>query len=186
MSNVLNKTFLHTRTKRVLDIVVAVCALVVTGPLILLGALLVKITSRGPAFYRAKRAGLSGQPFAMFKLRTMHLGSNSPDRRITADEDRRVTALGGWRVKHRARRISFSVRGGHIKSILNYQKTQPFVVPILAYDAGAVNVGCLSQPRGVNHSPGSLCTHFNRCIVKIQRESATRLRVSRRRSRCSI
>jgi len=91
MSNVLK-----TNAKRVLDIVLALCALVVTGPLILLGALLVKLTSRGPAFYRAKRAGLGGRPFAMFKLRTMPIGSDSPDRKITAAEDERVTALGRW------------------------------------------------------------------------------------------
>jgi lipopolysaccharide/colanic/teichoic acid biosynthesis glycosyltransferase len=83
-------------SKRTLDIVVAVSGLLVTGPLILLAALLVKLTSRGPAFYRSQRAGLGGQPFDMFKLRTMYLGSASPDRKITADDDDRVTRLGWW------------------------------------------------------------------------------------------
>ncbi len=71
-------------------------ALVVAGPLILLGALAVKLTSRGPAFYRAKRAGLGGKPFLMFKLRTMRIGSDSADRKVTADEDDRVTLVGRW------------------------------------------------------------------------------------------
>jgi lipopolysaccharide/colanic/teichoic acid biosynthesis glycosyltransferase len=83
-------------SKRALDLVIAVFALVVTGPLILLAAFLVKLTSRGRAFYRAKRAGLGGQPFDMFKLRTMYLGSAGPDRKITADDDDRVTPLGWW------------------------------------------------------------------------------------------
>jgi lipopolysaccharide/colanic/teichoic acid biosynthesis glycosyltransferase len=83
-------------SKRTLDMVIASFALVITGPLIVLAALLVKLTSPGPAFYRAKRAGLAGQPFDMFKLRTMYLGSASPDRKITADEDERVTPLGWW------------------------------------------------------------------------------------------
>ena len=46
------RTVFHA-TKRLLDVVIAVCALVLTGPLILFCALLVKLTSRGPACYRA-------------------------------------------------------------------------------------------------------------------------------------
>ncbi|HLJ96383.1 MAG TPA: sugar transferase [Gemmataceae bacterium] len=83
-------------TKRLLDIAVASVALLVAGPLILIAAILVKLTTRGPAFYRAKRAGLWGQPFIMFKLRTMRTGTDSPDRKITADEDDRVTPVGWW------------------------------------------------------------------------------------------
>jgi lipopolysaccharide/colanic/teichoic acid biosynthesis glycosyltransferase len=80
--------------KRVLDVVLAACALVVTGPLILLGALAVKCTSRGPAFYRAKRAGKGGRPFFMLKLRTMRIGTDTADRKITAAQDDRTTAVG--------------------------------------------------------------------------------------------
>jgi len=80
--------------KRLFDIVVAGCALLITGPLILLGALAVKLTSPGPAFYRAKRAGLRGQPFDMFKLRSMYIGLDAPDRRITAARDDRITPVG--------------------------------------------------------------------------------------------
>src|SRR5436305_7942558 len=80
--------------KRCLDVAIAAGALLATGPLILLGALLVRLTSPGPAFYRAKRAGLGGQPFAMFKLRTMLIGTDSLDRRVTADADDRITTVG--------------------------------------------------------------------------------------------
>ena len=81
-------------TKRLFDIVVAACALVVTSPLILLGAVAVKLTSQGPAFYRSKRAGLGGRPFDMFKLRTMRISADTADRRITASRDDRVTSVG--------------------------------------------------------------------------------------------
>jgi lipopolysaccharide/colanic/teichoic acid biosynthesis glycosyltransferase len=80
--------------KRFLDVVVAGCALLVTGPLILLGAVAVKLGSSGPAFYLARRAGLRGQPFFMFKLRTMRLAEDHPDRKITAHDDDRVTGVG--------------------------------------------------------------------------------------------
>jgi lipopolysaccharide/colanic/teichoic acid biosynthesis glycosyltransferase len=86
----------HRAVKRLLDFVLAACALVICGPVILLGALAVKLTSRGPAFYRAKRAGLHGEPFLMYKLRTMRVGTDSADRKVTADEDDRVTGVGRW------------------------------------------------------------------------------------------
>ena len=82
--------------KRLMDVIIAFLALAVTGPLILFAALAVKLSSRGPAFYRAKRAGLHGTAFVMFKLRTMRIGTDSLDRRVTADEDDRVTAVGRW------------------------------------------------------------------------------------------
>jgi lipopolysaccharide/colanic/teichoic acid biosynthesis glycosyltransferase/glycosyltransferase involved in cell wall biosynthesis len=80
--------------KRTLDVVIAGAALVLTGPLILAGAAAVKLTSPGPAFYRARRAGRDGRPFTMFKLRTMRVGADTPDRKITADADDRITPVG--------------------------------------------------------------------------------------------
>ncbi len=80
--------------KRLFDVVFALCALLVTWPLILIGALAVKLTSPGPAFYRAKRAGLAGKPFEMLKLRTMRVGLDTPDRRVTGENDDRITPVG--------------------------------------------------------------------------------------------
>jgi lipopolysaccharide/colanic/teichoic acid biosynthesis glycosyltransferase len=81
-------------SKRLFDIIVASGTLLVVLPLILIGALAVKLTSPGPAFYRAKRAGLGGQSFEMYKLRTMHNGKDSHDRKITAVQDDRITSVG--------------------------------------------------------------------------------------------
>jgi lipopolysaccharide/colanic/teichoic acid biosynthesis glycosyltransferase/glycosyltransferase involved in cell wall biosynthesis len=92
--------------KRLLDVVLSATALVVTGPFILLGALAVKLTSRGPAFYRAKRAGLGGRPFSMFKLRTMRVGTDTADRKITDSVDNRVTGVGRWLRKFKIDELS--------------------------------------------------------------------------------
>ncbi len=81
-------------TKRFFDVLVALCALLVTWPLILIGALLVKATSPGPALYRAKRAGLAGKPFEMLKLRTMRVGLDGADHRVTEPRDARITGIG--------------------------------------------------------------------------------------------
>jgi lipopolysaccharide/colanic/teichoic acid biosynthesis glycosyltransferase len=80
--------------KRLFDIVVATSALLVTWPLMLVGAIATKLASPGPAFYRSKRAGLHGRPFDMFKLRTMRHGAATPDRKITAAADDRITSVG--------------------------------------------------------------------------------------------
>jgi len=80
--------------KRILDATIAAAALVVAGPVILTAALAVKLTSRGPVFYRARRAGLGGRPFEMLKLRTMRVGTDTADRKITADDDDRITRVG--------------------------------------------------------------------------------------------
>src|SRR4051794_23582021 len=90
------KGVLFAASKRVVDVILAGGTLLVLGPLLLLGMLAVKLSSRGPVFYRAKRAGLGGMPFWMVKLRTMRVGTDTADRKITAAEDDRVTGVGRW------------------------------------------------------------------------------------------
>jgi len=65
--------------KRGLDILVSALAIVILAPLLLVVALLVKITSRGPVFYVQQRVGRSGEPFRMIKFRSMY--QDAHDRR---------------------------------------------------------------------------------------------------------
>lgn len=79
--------------KRFSDVAVAATGLVLMAPLLLLAAVLIKLTSAGPILYRARRAGLRGEPFDVLKLRTM---VQDADRQgvITVGADPRVTSLG--------------------------------------------------------------------------------------------
>lgn len=83
----------RTVLKRVLDLVLSGSALIVTGPFILAGALAVKATSPGPAFFNQTRIGRSGEPFTIYKLRTM---SVDPAREVgqTGTKDPEVLAVG--------------------------------------------------------------------------------------------
>ena len=81
-------------TKRLFDIFFSGIVLFFTAPLILIGMFAVKLTSPGPAFYQAKRAGYHGEPFAMFKLRTMMINTDAVDQRVTAENDSRITSVG--------------------------------------------------------------------------------------------
>jgi lipopolysaccharide/colanic/teichoic acid biosynthesis glycosyltransferase len=56
---------------RALDVTVAVAALAVTAPLMALAAVAIRLESRGPVLYRQRRVGRHGQPFQLWKLRTM-------------------------------------------------------------------------------------------------------------------
>ncbi len=59
------------RSKRALDLAIAILALVVLAPIFILVALLVRASDGGPAFYRHRRLGHDGQPFDCLKFRTM-------------------------------------------------------------------------------------------------------------------
>jgi exopolysaccharide biosynthesis polyprenyl glycosylphosphotransferase len=58
-------------TKRVLDRLTAAVLLILLSPLLLLIALLIKLTSRGPVFFAGERVGLGQRPFPLYKFRTM-------------------------------------------------------------------------------------------------------------------
>jgi lipopolysaccharide/colanic/teichoic acid biosynthesis glycosyltransferase len=80
--------------KRIFDVVFSALILIISSPVILIGALAVKLSSKGPAIYRAKRAGLNGKQFEMLKLRTMFEGLDHKDQRITDTNDNRISPVG--------------------------------------------------------------------------------------------
>jgi lipopolysaccharide/colanic/teichoic acid biosynthesis glycosyltransferase len=68
---------------------------VLASPLILIAAILVKLTSRGPVFYAQVRAGKNGHPFRIYKIRTMiHDCEKDSGPRWSSPGDPRVTAIG--------------------------------------------------------------------------------------------
>jgi lipopolysaccharide/colanic/teichoic acid biosynthesis glycosyltransferase len=99
--------------RRLLNIAVATVGLIVALPLILVIAVLIKLSSRGPVFFKQTRIGLDrralsraggntrrhldlgGNPFTMYKFRTMHADRPDADRQVWAQpDDARVTPLG--------------------------------------------------------------------------------------------
>ena len=83
--------------KSALDRLLALVLLVPAAPVILLAALLVRLTSRGPAFYTQVRVGLGGRPFTILKLRTMiHRAESLTGPRWSLPGDPRVTPVGAF------------------------------------------------------------------------------------------
>jgi lipopolysaccharide/colanic/teichoic acid biosynthesis glycosyltransferase len=78
--------------RRTLDIIASSIGLLVLG-LPLLGVMAaIRLTSRGPAIFRQVRIGEGGQPFVMYKLRSMRMNTLGPE--VTAVDDPRVTRIG--------------------------------------------------------------------------------------------
>jgi exopolysaccharide biosynthesis polyprenyl glycosylphosphotransferase len=80
--------------KRLMDVVGATCLLVLLSPLLMLTALLIKLDSRGPAFYAQERMGLDGRPFMIFKFRSMRTDAEANGPGWTVENDPRTTRLG--------------------------------------------------------------------------------------------
>ncbi len=80
--------------KRVFDIVIAAVALVVLSPLLLIVALLVRATSRGPVFFRQERIGRDFRPFHICKFRSMVQDAPKQGSLVTFGADPRITTVG--------------------------------------------------------------------------------------------
>jgi lipopolysaccharide/colanic/teichoic acid biosynthesis glycosyltransferase len=88
--------FYKRRGKRVFDFSAASVGLMLLSPIMLLVALLVRLTSRGPVFFRQARPGLNGLPFRLFKFRTMRIGADQLGASVVVAKDARLTIIGGF------------------------------------------------------------------------------------------
>jgi exopolysaccharide biosynthesis polyprenyl glycosylphosphotransferase len=80
--------------KRGVDLLLSSLLLLITLPIWLVAAFMVKTTSRGPVFFRHQRSGQCGKPFVMFKFRSMYVDTPKYERSPESTQDRRVTAVG--------------------------------------------------------------------------------------------
>lgn len=81
--------------KRFSDIIYACFALLLFSPVFLILSLIIKLTSKGPIFYKQERMGLDGQSFHMFKFRSMRIDAEQTTGAVWAKkDDDRVTAVG--------------------------------------------------------------------------------------------
>ncbi len=88
------------RVKRWLDVVMAACGLVAAAPLILVVALVIRVSMGSPVLFRQERPGRGGRPFVMLKFRSMKAAPGGPpelDRaRDLAMKQQRTTRVGHW------------------------------------------------------------------------------------------
>ena len=82
--------------KRTLDILASALGLVLLAPALLMIAVLIKLDSPGPVFFRQVRVGRYGQPFRIFKFRTMAQVQAPSAPQLTVAADARITRVGQW------------------------------------------------------------------------------------------
>lgn len=85
---------LRRKIKTAFDIISASLGLIVLLPLFLVVAILIKVTSKGPVFYKAERIGRNHKPFKMLKFRSMVVGADKNGVNSTSDNDLRITGIG--------------------------------------------------------------------------------------------
>lgn len=81
-------------SKRIFDLLVSALGLIILSPIFALIALLIRLTSPGPVFYRARRVGQGGREFTLYKFRSMVADADRRGPGITAAGDPRVTSIG--------------------------------------------------------------------------------------------
>ena len=116
-------------TKRIFDIVVSLMVIIIFSPLYLFTAIMVKLSSPGPIFYRQERIGKHGKPFNMLKFRSMYVDSETAGPQLSKDNDPRITPWGRFMRKTRLDEIPqfFTVLGGNM-SIVGYRPERQFFI----------------------------------------------------------
>jgi Undecaprenyl-phosphate glucose phosphotransferase len=87
-------TALERLAKRLVDVTIAAASLVLLSPLIFLAAAAIKLESTGPVIFRQRRHGFNGQPFVIYKLRTMKVLEDDAAVVQATKRDPRVTRVG--------------------------------------------------------------------------------------------
>lgn len=77
------------------DVLVALIAILLLWPVLLVLAAAVRLDSRGPVIYGEERLGRTGKPFRIYKFRTLH-PSSEEGAPVAASDDSRITRLGAW------------------------------------------------------------------------------------------
>ena len=86
--------------KRICDITLSLFGLIILLPFMLIIAILIKIDSKGPVFFKQIRVTKNGKEFKIFKYRTMRVGSDKYSQ-ITVGKDGRITKIGSFLRKYK-------------------------------------------------------------------------------------
>ena len=81
--------------KRLFDIVLSLVGLIILSPILLIVAIMVKLTSKGPILFKQERIGLRGKVFRILKFRSMCVGAEQQEGGVYSGKgDKRVTKIG--------------------------------------------------------------------------------------------
>jgi sugar transferase (PEP-CTERM system associated) len=116
------------------SLMISLLGLLLTSPLLLLTALAVRLTSKGPVLYRQRRVGLNGRLFTVYKFRSMYVDAEARTGAVWAvKDDPRITPVGKWLRKLRLDELPqfWNVVRGDM-SIVGPRPERPEFVDLLA------------------------------------------------------
>ncbi len=120
-SNGFRKSDFLSSSKRGVEFLAALAGIVVSLPVMVLAAILIWLESGGPIFYRQERVGQKGQPFTLYKLRTMQVDAEAKTGPVwaAANGDPRITRVGRFLRKSRTDELPqlFNVLKGHMSFV---------------------------------------------------------------------
>ncbi len=89
-------SFYARRGKYLFDFITSFFLILIFAPLMILIAILIKLSSRGPIFFSHKRVGLNNKLFVIHKFRSLHIDTPSYSEKPDSTEDVRITPIGKW------------------------------------------------------------------------------------------
>jgi len=121
--------------KRLLDIFISVFVMLLLSPLYIFASLGVRFSSRGPLLYSHERIGLHGQPFRIYKFRSMVEDAEKHGPQLSSQHDQRVTKFGRWMRKIRLDEIPqfYNVLKGDMSIVGPRPERQYFIDQIMEY-----------------------------------------------------
>ena len=180
----------HSRegARRVLNVTVAALGLVLAAPVLMLVALLVKLTSKGPIFYKQERVGLDlraaaggnfrrkvdlgGKPFTIYKFRTMRAAPPGQAAQVWASKrDPRITPIGGFLRKTRLDELPqlLNVLLGDM-NIVGPRPEQPQIFQNLKNEVASYSVRQQVRP-GIT-GLAQITLHYDTCIDDVRKKVA--------------
>jgi lipopolysaccharide/colanic/teichoic acid biosynthesis glycosyltransferase len=115
--------------KRAFDFLIALFAVVILSPVLLVVAVIIRCNSAGPIFYRGVRIGLRGVPFRIYKFRTMVIDAEKLGGSATAEDDPRITPIGKFLRRHKLDELPqfFNVLFGDMSMVGPRPEVQKYV-----------------------------------------------------------
>lgn len=80
--------------KRTFDICFSLAVIILGLPIFVMLMIITKLTSKGPIFYKQQRIGINGQPFDIYKFRSMYVDAEKAGPQLSTDNDPRITKWG--------------------------------------------------------------------------------------------
>jgi lipopolysaccharide/colanic/teichoic acid biosynthesis glycosyltransferase len=139
--------------KRLLDLLMALPGLLLLSPLFLVIAVWVKLDTPGPVFFRQARVGRYGEPFSIYKFRTMVVDADRKGPKVTARGDSRITNVGRLLRKYKLDEIPQLINV--LKGEMSFVGPRPEVPEYIEYYPEESKMTVLSVRPGIT-DPASL------------------------------